>query len=57
VISLFIYHSLSEKQPNLKLIASQYNDTVALITEGLLKIDKSMKNYFIAGRKFQEFSA
>ncbi len=38
VISLFIYHSLSEKQPDLKLIASQYNDTVALITEGLLKI-------------------
>lgn len=38
VISLFIYHTLAGKPPDLALITSNYDNTVALITEGLLKI-------------------
>jgi GTP diphosphokinase / guanosine-3',5'-bis(diphosphate) 3'-diphosphatase len=38
VISLFIYHSFSGKLPDLTELAGEYGDTVALITEGLLKV-------------------
>jgi GTP diphosphokinase / guanosine-3',5'-bis(diphosphate) 3'-diphosphatase len=38
VISLFIYHSLAGKLPDLAVLASEYDETIALITEGLLKV-------------------
>jgi guanosine-3',5'-bis(diphosphate) 3'-pyrophosphohydrolase len=38
VISLFFYHSLAGISPDFSELAAKYNDTVALITEGLLKV-------------------
>jgi guanosine-3',5'-bis(diphosphate) 3'-pyrophosphohydrolase len=38
VISLFVYRAQSGKQPDYKNITTDYNQTVALIAEGLMKV-------------------